>query len=143
MANMLFGEYAHNIDDKGRLIIPSKFREALGEPFVITKGLDHCLFVFSMAEWSVFQDKLSTLPISDKDARVFSRFFFAGAAECTLDKQGRVCIPPALRKYAGLEKESRIIGVSNRLEIWNAGVWEHYSDMEADDIADKMAELGI
>lgn len=143
MANMLFGEYAHNIDDKGRLIIPSKFRDALGETFVITKGLDHCLFVFSMTEWTVFQDKLRALPISDKDARSFSRFFFSGAAECTLDKQGRISVPQSLRKYAKLDKETRIIGVANRLEIWNADDWDSYADIDASDIEDKMAELGI
>ncbi|MDO4289165.1 MAG: division/cell wall cluster transcriptional repressor MraZ [Eubacterium sp.] len=140
---MLFGEYAHNIDDKGRLIIPSKFRDALGETFVITKGLDHCLFVFSMTEWTVFQDKLRALPISDKDARSFSRFFFSGAAECTLDKQGRISVPQSLRKYAKLDKETRIIGVANRLEIWNADDWDSYADIDASDIEDKMAELGI
>lgn len=143
MGDMLFGEYAHNIDDKGRLIIPSKFREILGEGFVITKGLDHCLFVFSQKEWMNFHHKLGALPISDKDARVFSRFFFSGAAECVLDRQGRITIPAPLRKYAQLDKETRIIGVANRLEIWNAASWDRYADIDAAEIEDKMAELGI
>lgn len=140
---MFFGEYEHNVDDKGRLIIPSKFRDALGKDFVITKGLDCCLFVFSMEEWGNFVEKLKTLPISDKDARDFSRFFFSGASECALDKQGRITILPTLRKYAQLEKETKIIGVSNRLEIWNNANWENYNNMDVSDIANKMAELGI
>ncbi|MEF9919257.1 MAG: division/cell wall cluster transcriptional repressor MraZ [Eubacterium sp.] len=140
---MFFGEYEHNIDDKSRLIIPSKFREALGSSFMITKGLDCCLFVFSMEEWTNFENKLKLLPISDKDARVFTRFFFAGAAECTIDKQGRIPIPPMLRKHAKLDKETTIVGVSNRLEIWNTENWKNYNNMDATDIADKMAELGI
>lgn len=140
---MFFGEYEHNIDDKGRLIIPSKFREALGKDFVITKGLDCCLFVFSTEEWEIFVNKLRTLPISDKDARDFTRFFFSGASECALDKQGRISLPAPLRKHARLEKETKIIGVSNRLEIWNTENWDNYNNMDVSDIADKMAELGI
>ena len=140
---MFFGEYEHNIDDKGRLIIPSKFREALGKDFVITKGLDCCLFVFSTEEWEIFVNKLRTLPISDKDARDFTRFFFSGASECALVKQGRISIPATLRKHAELEKETKIIGVSNRLEIWNTENWDNYNNMDVSDIADKMAELGI
>lgn len=143
MANPFFGEFEHNIDDKGRLIIPSKFRESLGNSFVITKGLDGCLFVFSLSAWTDFEEKLKALPISDKDARIFTRFFFAGAAECALDKQGRISIPPMLRKYAALEKETKIIGVSDRLEIWSKNNWETYNDLDATAIADKMAELGI
>ncbi|MBF7097121.1 division/cell wall cluster transcriptional repressor MraZ [Alkalibacter mobilis] len=143
---MFIGEYQHNIDAKGRLIIPSKFRDALGEIFIVTKGLDKCLFVFPMDEWHKFEEKLKTLPISSKDARAFSRFFFAGASECELDKQGRIMIPGNLRDYAGIEKETFIIGVSGRLEIWNKSNWNEYNeedDLSYDAIADKMAMLGI
>lgn len=143
---MFIGEYQHNIDIKGRLIIPSKFREQLGEKFIVTKGLDKCLFVFPMDEWSKFEEKIRTLPISSKDARAFSRFFFAGAAQCELDKQGRIMIPSNLRDYAGIDKETFIIGVSARLEIWNSNTWNDYNgedDLSYDAIAEKMAMLGI
>ena len=143
---MFFGEYVHNIDDKGRLIIPSKFRESLSGEFVLTKGLDGCLFVFSMEEWENFEDKLKALPISDKNARAFTRFFFAGAADCELDRQGRVSVPASLRKYAKINKEVTVIGVSNRLEIWDSVLWKEYNqseDLNYDDIAENMAMLGI
>jgi MraZ protein len=143
---MFFGEYEHNIDDKGRLIIPSKFRESLGGQFVLTKGLDCCLFVFSMEEWENFESKLKSLPVSDKDARAFTRFFFAGAADCELDRQGRASIPLSLRKYAKITKEVTIIGVSNRLEIWDSQLWSSYNDnddLNYEDIANNMAMLGI
>ncbi|HCX63670.1 MAG TPA: cell division/cell wall cluster transcriptional repressor MraZ [Eubacteriaceae bacterium] len=143
---MFIGEYQHNIDTKGRLIIPSKFRDNLGETFIVTKGLDQCLFVFPMDEWKQFEEKLRGLPISSKDARAFSRFFFAGAAECELDKQGRIMIPANLRQYAAIQKETFIIGVSGRLEIWNKDNWSNYNDeddLSYDAIADKMAMLGI
>ncbi len=143
---MFFGEYSHNIDDKGRLIIPSKFRESLSGQFVLTKGLDCCLFVFSLEEWEKFEDKLKALPVSDKNARAFTRFFFAGAADCELDRQGRVSVPVSLRKYAKISKEVAIIGVSNRLEIWDKQVWEGYNqseDLDYEDIAENMAMLGI
>jgi MraZ protein len=143
---MFFGEHIHNIDDKGRLIIPSKFRESLGGQFVLTKGLDCCLFVFSMEEWENFEGKLKSLPVSDKNARAFTRFFFAGAADCELDRQGRATIPASLRKYAKISREVTIIGVSNRLEIWDSQCWEAYNesdDLNYDEIAGNMAMLGI
>ncbi len=143
---VFIGEYQHNIDDKGRLTMPSKFREALGENFVLTKGMDKCLFIFPRDEWSTFEEKLKTLPISSKDARAFTRFFFAGAAECELDKQGRIMIPSNLRNYAGVSKETYIIGVSSRLEIWSKENWEDYNeddDLSYDAIAEKMSMLGI
>ncbi|NTW72194.1 MAG: division/cell wall cluster transcriptional repressor MraZ [Eubacteriaceae bacterium] len=143
---MFIGEYQHNVDIKGRLIIPSKFREQLGDNFIVTKGLDKCLFIFPLEEWNKFEDKLKTLPISSKDARAFTRFFFAGAAECELDKQGRIMIPANLREYAQTDKETYIIGVSNRLEVWNSENWEQYNkedDLSYDAIAEKMAMLGI
>lgn len=138
-----FGEYQHSLDDKGRLTIPSRFREALGQDFVITKGLDRCLFIFTAEEWEKFQEKLRGLPVSDKAARDFTRFFFSGAAECTLDRQGRVGIAPSQRKHASLDKEAMVIGVGSRLEIWDLAAWEEYNDMDPTDIADKLAELGI
>lgn len=143
MASPFFGEYEHNIDDKGRLTIPSKFRDSLGQSFMLTKGIDCCLFVFPMESWNAFEAKLKALPISDKDARDFTRFFFAGASECSLDRQGRISIPANLRRYAKLNKETRIIGVSDRLEIWSSDNWEAYNNLDAGAIADKMAELGI
>lgn len=144
--SMFIGEYQHNIDSKGRIIIPSRFREDLGEGFVLTKGLDQCLFIYSYNEWKVFENKLSTLPLTSKDARAFIRFFFAGATECEFDKQGRIIIPANLREYADINKEAVIIGVSNRLEIWSKDKWLDYNDDENlsyDAIAEKMSFLGI
>ena len=143
---MFIGEYQHTIDPKGRIIMPSRFREGLGEKFVITKGLDGCLFVYSSEEWSNLENKLKTLPLTNKDARAFIRFFFSGAAECEVDKQGRILIPSTLREFANLEKELVITGVSTRIEIWSKDKWEAYNDdsgMDADTIAEKMSLLGI
>ncbi|WP_416151050.1 division/cell wall cluster transcriptional repressor MraZ [Salipaludibacillus sp. HK11] len=123
---MFMGEHHHNIDDKGRMIVPVKFREELGSSFVVTRGMDKCLFVYPENEWKQLEDKLKTLPFTKKDARAFTRFFFSGAAECELDKQGRVNIASTLRSYANLEKECVIIGVSNRVEIWSKAIWEEY-----------------
>lgn len=120
------GEHHHNIDDKGRMIVPAKFRDELGSTFVVTRGMDKCLFVYPEPEWKILEEKLKNLPFTKKDARAFTRFFFSGAAECELDKQGRVNIASTLRKYAGLEKECVVIGVSNRVEIWSKEVWEEY-----------------
>ena len=115
---MLIGEYHHNIDEKGRLIIPSKFREELGESFIVTKGLDGCLFVYSLSEWEKIVAKLKKLPFTKKDARIFTRFFLASATVCEFDKQGRVNLVNSLTLYAGIQKECAIIGVNDRLEIW-------------------------
>jgi len=133
---MFMGEYHHNIDNKGRLIIPAKFRDALGEEFVITRGLDQCLFGYSMDEWKLIEDKLKTLPLTKKDARAFTRFFFSGATECELDKQGRVNISSPLLTYAKLEKECVILGVSNRIEIWSKQQWEDYFTASEDSFAE-------
>ncbi len=138
------GEYNHTIDTKGRLIIPSKFREALGDEFVVTKGLDGCLFVYDNEEWQNFEGKLKTLPLTNKDARQFVRFFLAGAAAVEVDKQGRILLPSVLREFAGLEKEVVLVGVASRVEIWSKEKWESaaaYEDME--EIAEHMAELGL
>ncbi|MGE5473338.1 MAG: division/cell wall cluster transcriptional repressor MraZ [Ignavibacteriales bacterium] len=142
---MFIGEYQHTIDPKSRIIMPSKFREGLGEKFIVTKGLDNCLFVYSLEEWTNFENKLRTLPIADKAAREFIRFFFSGAAECEVDKQGRILIPSNLREFAKLDKEIVITGVSTRIEIWSKENWETYnnSGMDADEIAEKMSQLGI
>lgn len=108
------------------MIIPAKFRDELGPAFVVTRGMDKCLFVYPEHEWKQLEQKLKTLPFTKKDARAFTRFFFSGAAESELDKQGRVNIAPTLRSYAQLEKECVVIGVSNRVEIWSKGIWEEY-----------------
>ena len=141
---MLIGEYEHSLDIKGRLIMPAKLRETIGEKFIVTKGLDGCLFAFSLVEWANFEQKLRTLPISNKDARAFSRFFFAGAIECEIDKQGRFLISSNLREFANLDKDVIIIGMDSRIEIWSKDKWQQCdSDISADDIAEKMEMLGI
>ena len=114
---MFMGEYNHTIDAKGRMIVPSKFREQLGNEFVVTKGLDGCLFVYPNEEWHNIEEKFRNVPLTTKDARKFSRFFFAGAATCELDKQGRILIPPVLREFADLQKDVVSVGVLNRIEI--------------------------
>lgn len=143
---MFIGEYNHTLDNKGRITIPSKFREGLGDEFVITKGLDNCLFVYPKDEWKIFEDKLKTLPLTSKDARAFVRFFFAGASECNLDKQNRVLLPKNLRIHSELQKDAIIIGVSTRIEIWSKEKWNEYTEDETlsyENIAENMAELGI
>lgn len=143
---MLIGEYEHSLDVKGRLIMPAKLREDMGEKFIITKGLDGCLFGFSQTEWSNFEEKLKTLPLTNKNARDFVRFFLSGAIECEIDKQGRFLIASNLREYANMEKDVVIIGVGTRLEIWNRDKWKTYNSDEnisADEIAENMTMLGI
>ncbi len=141
---MLIGEYEHSLDAKGRLILPAKLREDMGDKFIVTKGLDGCLFAFSVSEWQNFEQKLRTLPISNKDARAFSRFFFAGAIECEIDKQGRFLISSNLREFAELIKDVVIVGMDSRLEIWSKEKWQKCDDdISADEIAEKMEMLGI
>lgn len=143
---MLIGEYGHSVDSKGRLIMPAKLREEIGDKFVITKGLDGCLFAYSLKEWKNFEEKLKSFPLTNKDARALIRFFLAGAIECEIDKQGRFLISANLREFAKLEKEVVIIGVLTRIEIWSKEKWVEYSEKEnkqADEIAQNMAELGI
>ncbi|WPX09541.1 division/cell wall cluster transcriptional repressor MraZ [Anaerocellum danielii] len=143
---MLIGEYKHVVDSKGRIILPSKFREELGERFILTKGLDNCLFGYSLKEWTVLEEKLKKLPLTSKEARTFLRFFFAGACECEVDKQGRILIPQNLREYAGIQKEVFIIGVMTRIEIWSEDNWLKEmtnENLSVDRIAQKMEELGI
>ncbi len=141
---MLIGEYYHNLDPKGRVSIPSKFRDDLGGTFVLSKGLDNCLYAYSISEWEGFQRDL--LELRGKEAQKIRRFFFSGAAECEIDSQGRVVIPPVFRDYAGLKKELVIIGNSNRAEIWNKDNWDKYikdSSFESEEIADAMERLGL
>ena len=141
---MFKGEYNHTIDEKGRLIIPAKFREELGNEFVVTRGLDGCLFGYNNSEWQMFEDKLRALPLTNKDARQFQRFMLAGAASVEIDKQGRILLPQVLRTFAGLDKDVVLIGVAGRIEIWSKDKYEEASavdDMEA--IAEKMSDLGI
>ena len=143
---MLIGEYEHSLDAKGRLIMPAKLRTDMGEKFIITKGLDGCLFVFSQNEWSNFESKLKELPLTNKNARDFVRFFLSGATECEIDKQGRFLLVNTLREYAEITKEVIIRGVGTRLEIWNKEKWKKYNSDEnisADTIAENMTMLGI
>ncbi len=142
---MFIGEYQHALDTKNRIVVPSKFREELGEKFVLTKGLDGCLYVYSLAEWGILEEKLKKLPLTNKDARAFVRFFFSGANEVDCDKQGRALIPQNLLQYAGIEKDIVSIGVSTRIEIWSKDKWDEYNNSNIDfgEIAEKMSELGI
>ncbi len=136
---MFIGEYQHVVDSKGRLFIPARFRDGLGDRFVITKGLDRCLFVYPLQEWEQLETKLKKLPFARADARAFVRLFFSGAAELEPDKQGRIVIPLGLRQYAGLEKEVVVLGVSSRVEVWSREEWEKYS-AEAGDAYEEIAE---
>lgn len=133
---MFIGEYHHNIDDKGRLIVPSKFRDELGANFIVTRGLDGCLFIYTKQEWTNIVSKLKKLPFTKKDARSFMRFFLSGATECEVDKQGRVKISNPLINYAELKKECVIIGVNDRLEIWSKDKFEGFFEENADQLSD-------
>lgn len=143
---MFLGEYNHSIDAKGRLIVPAKFREDLGENFIVTKGLDGCLYIYPDNEWKEFEKKLSELPMGKSDIRKMVRFFLSAATQVELDKQGRILIPGTHREFAGLEKDVILAGVGKKIEIWSKEKWEEtatfdYEDM--DDVAERMADLGI
>ena len=141
---MFMGEYNHTVDAKGRLIVPSKFREQLGDEFVVTKGLDGCLFVYENTEWKALEEKLNALPLTNANARKFSRFFLAGATTCEVDKQGRILLPAVLREFARIDKDAVLVGVGSRIEIWsrdNRNQSNTYDDME--EIAENMEGLGI
>ena len=143
---MFRGEYNHTVDTKGRLIIPSKFREKLGDECIVTRGLDGCLFVFPMKEWENYEEKLKQLPMTNKNARSFVRFLTAGATSCEFDKQGRVLIPATLRKFAGIEKDVVLAGLLNRIEIWSEEKWNennNYEEIDMDEIAGQLTELGL
>ena len=141
---MYTGEYNHTVDSKGRLILPSKLRDALGDTFVVTKGIDGCLFVYDKAEWSVFEEKLTALSITNRESRKVLRFFLSGAIDVEVDKQGRFVLPSALREYAGIEKDVVLAGVGRNVEIWDK---QRFVDTKADaDIAemvDSLDNLGI
>lgn len=143
---MFMGEYSHTIDAKGRIIVPAKFRESIGNNFVVTKGLDNCLFVYTSEDWRKFEEKLRTLPLTNKDARKFTRFFLAGAAEMEIDKQGRILIPSVLREFAALEKDVVLVGVGSRIEIWDKASWNESISIYDDDmeeVAENMESLGF
>ncbi|MEG0256872.1 MAG: division/cell wall cluster transcriptional repressor MraZ [Christensenella sp.] len=143
---MLIGEYTHNLDVKGRVFMPAKFRDDLGESFIVTKGVGKCLFVFSLEEWANFSGKLKDLPVADAPAQSFARMLFASACECEGDKQGRILLPQRLRDYIGVIKETVIIGVMTRAEIWSQEGWAEYNDSAYKDYEAtlaKLAELGI
>ncbi|MGN1330688.1 MAG: division/cell wall cluster transcriptional repressor MraZ [Clostridia bacterium] len=143
---MLIGEFEHSLDAKGRLIMPAKLKSSIGENFIVTKGLDGCLFAFSLDEWKNFEEKLKSLPLSNRNSREFTRFFLSGATECEIDKQGRFLIPNNLRESANLKKEVVIIGVGTRIEIWDKEKWTTYNSEEnisVEDIAENMTMLGI
>lgn len=141
------GEYGHNIDAKGRLIIPAKFRDELGERFVVTKGMEHCLYVHPEEQWKAFEEKLNELPTTtDKNARQFAYFFQGSAVDADLDKQGRILIPQTLRSYAGIEKEVIFIGMGKRAEIWDKKKWEEKNavvESSIEDVAFDMEKSGI
>ncbi len=143
---MFLGEYNYNIDEKKRLAVPSRFRQKLGKKAVITRGLDNCLFLFPMKEWEKLAEKLSNMPLTQADARGFSRIMLAGAMEVNLDRLGRILVPDYLKKYAGLGKKATIAGLYNRIEIWDQKTWEMYktkTEKEAGNIAERLKELGI
>ncbi|MFO8059425.1 MAG: division/cell wall cluster transcriptional repressor MraZ [Bacillota bacterium] len=143
---MFMGEYRHNIDEKGRLIVPAKYRAELGESFIITKGLDRCLFVYPEAEWTALTERMKELPFTKSDARAFVRFFFSGAAECSCDSQGRTVIPSNLRSYGKLDREAVIIGVGDRIEIWSGETWEEFessAEETYEDSAEKLTDLDL
>jgi len=143
---MFIGEYTHNLDNKGRLAIPAKFRKQLGESAIVTRGLDRCLFVFTAAAWEEMVKKISALPISQSNSRAFARLMLSGAAEAEMDQQGRVLIPENLRQYADLKKTAVVAGLYNRIEIWDDTAWKSYkskTEAASEDIAEKLGELGI
>ncbi len=140
---MFLGEYNHSMDEKGRLAIPVKFRNELANGAVVTRGLDECLFLYTKSEWEVIAQKISKLPVSQKNTRAYSRLMLAGAMEVELDKQGRIILPEYLRKYSGLNKKSVIAGLYNRIEIWDEEKWEEYkkeTEKQSDEIAERLGE---
>lgn len=143
---MFMGEFRHSIDSKGRIIIPARFRSELGQAFVMTKGLDGCLFLYPEGEWEELAAKLEDLPFTKSEARAFVRFFFSGAAECDCDSQGRTVIPSNLREYSSLNREAVVIGVGNRIEIWSAEAWDEFeeaAERSYEDAAETLTELEL
>lgn len=143
---MLLGEYQHNLDIKGRMAIPAKFREKLTAGAIITRGIDNCLFVFANAEWDVLAKKLIALPLAQANSRAFVRLMLAGATDVLIDNQGRILVPDYLRRYAGLKKEVIVAGLYNRIEIWDEAAWKAYkakTESASEEIAEQLGELGI
>ncbi len=143
---MFIGEFQHNIDPKGRVAIPAKFRRSLSGGAIITRGLDHCLFVFNKKDWEKLAEKLISLPLAQANSRAFVRLMLSGASDVDVDAQGRILIPDYLRSYAGLKKSAKVIGVYNRMEVWDETAWQKYkakTEGSSDEIAEKMADLGI
>lgn len=143
---MFIGEFQHNIDQKGRMAIPVKFRDELTNGAVVTRGIDKCLFIFTKSEWNELAEKISKLPLVQSNSRAFARLMFAGAIDVEIDKQGRVLVSDYLRKYAGLSKQVVVAGVFNRLEVWDKSSWQDYkmkTEKESGDIAEKLSELGV
>ena len=141
---MFMGRYNHTIDPKGRLSIPSKYREILGDEFVVSKGMDGCLFVYANDAWKAFEEKLASLPLINREARQFARFFLSGAQYVTVDKQGRILMPQDLREFAGLEKDVVLAGAGGRIEIWSREKWNENTDQtDIDQISQGMMDLGL
>ena len=143
---MFIGEYQHNIDLKGRVAVPAKFRNKLSGGAIVTRGLDKCLFLFSTEEWEKLAVKIINLPLTQANSRAFARLMLAGASDCEIDTQGRILIPDYLRKYAGLEKEVVVAGLYNRAEIWERASWNKYkteTEERSEEIAERMSELGL
>ena len=143
---MFIGEYQHNIDTKGRLAVPSKFKKDLAKGAVVTRGLDNCLFLYTLEEWQKLAERLSSLPLSQANTRAFARLMLAGAMDVKLDKQGRIILPEYLRGYAGIKKNVVVTGLYNRLEIWDKTVWNQYkkkTESASEEIAEKLSELGV
>ena len=143
---MLLGEYNHNLDPKGRMAMPAKFRDKLAAGAIITRGIDNCLFVFANAEWEELAKKLMALPLAQANSRAFVRLMMAGATDVAVDAQGRILVPDYLRKYAGLKKEVVVAGLYNRIEIWDRDTWQSYktkTESSSEEIAEKLGELGI
>jgi len=143
---MLLGEYKHTVDPKGRVAIPAKFREKFTAGAIVTRGLDHCLFIFSKSEWEILAQKIISLPLAQADSRAFARLMLAGATDVELDVQGRILIPDSLRNYANVKKQVVVTGMYTRVELWDVDVWEAYkkkTESAADEIAEKLSELGI
>lgn len=144
--SMFIGEYSHNLDEKGRLAVPKKFRADLSRGAVVTRGLDNCLFLYTKKEWQTLAEKLASLPFAQSNTRAFARLMLAGAMDVQVDKQGRVILPEYLRTFAGLKKNVIVAGLYNRLELWDQKKWEDYTkktEAESNSIAEQMSELGV
>jgi MraZ protein len=143
---MLIGEYLHTLDDKKRLLIPSKFRNQLGRTVIVSRGLDGCLFIHSESEWLILVEKLSHMPLGAQDSRAFSRFMLSGAVDVDIDSSGRILLPDYLKSFAKLENKVFLVGVMSRIEVWSEAEWQTYSRrVEGDSIglAEKLSTLGI